>query len=406
MIEKNRPLGALVLGVVSLSLLMSSASVEPPEPGSAPKWYIGSKACRECHEAHWEGWQNTLHARMEQEPIGQGPARNVLGDFSSGNPDLTFSLDDVDMLVGSRFKQRYAKRIGDEFYMLPAQWKVASGKWAKYLPRKDWWARGGIYPPEWNRRPYSKLCQGCHTTGYDLKKKVPAERNITCEACHGPGSLHVEESTREDIVNPARLDNRFGNMVCFQCHMSGRPPPGPFEKYAWPVGYVAGGDLTEHWMYAKPTGADSYEMWADGYAHKNRVQGNTFIRSKMYGKGVRCTTCHDSHGSRYTSLTIKATETNALCLTCHGEGSPQSVLQAGLSGHTHHKRESTGSRCVECHMPRTGKNAEKWDARDHSFSFVSPSDTIRHGVPNGCNNCHEDREPGWAQAEVEKWESP
>jgi len=26
------------------------------------------------------------------------------------------------MLVGSRFKQRYAKKMADDYYMLPAQW--------------------------------------------------------------------------------------------------------------------------------------------------------------------------------------------------------------------------------------------------------------------------------------------
>jgi len=54
-------------------------------------------------------------------------------------------------------------------------------------------------------------------------------------------------------------------------------------------------------------------------------------------------------------------------------------------------------------MPKTGKNAVPWDARDHRFTFITPQATIRFGVPNGCNNCHEDKTPEWALTEVVKW---
>jgi len=85
------------------------------------KEYVGSKKCAKCHEQHYDGWKSTLHTKMEQQVIPTGFHQNVFGDFSSQDPDLTFTLDDVDMLVGSRFKQRYAKKIGDDYYMLPAQ---------------------------------------------------------------------------------------------------------------------------------------------------------------------------------------------------------------------------------------------------------------------------------------------
>jgi predicted CXXCH cytochrome family protein len=365
--------------------------------------YVGSETCGECHEAHYQGWKTTLHNKMEQVAIKEGPNKNVLGNFLSQDFDLPFKLDDVDMLVGSRFKQRYAKKIGDDYYMLPAQWNVKTKEWVTYQPKNDWWAREGVYPKEWNKRPTSKLCEGCHTTGFDIKTKKPVERNITCESCHGPGDLHIESEGIGQIINPATLSHERSNMICFQCHMSGRPPKGEFGNYAWPVGYMPGGDLKKYWVYAQPTGENAYEMWADGYAHKNRVQGNTFIQSKMYHKGLRCFTCHDAHGSRYTSFTIRSGENNSLCLPCHGENSLYAVFKIDLSEHTHHEASGLGSRCIECHMPKTGKNAVKWDARDHSFTFISPLATIRNGTPNGCNNCHQDKTPEWALKEVINW---
>ncbi len=367
------------------------------------KEYVSSATCASCHKQHYDSWKSTRHNKMEQEPIKEGPNRNVLGDFSNNDPDLTFTIDDVDLLIGSRFKQRYAKKIGDDYYMLPAQWKVKTKEWVPYKPKRDWWAAEGLYPKEWNKRPTSKLCEGCHTTGFNITTKKPVERNITCESCHGPGSLHITSEKGEHIINPAKLNHERGNMVCFQCHMSGRPPKGKFGKYAWPVGYKPGEDLKRYWVYSKPTGKNAYDMWADGYAHKNRVQGNTFIQSRKYIKGLRCFTCHDPHGSRYASLNVKSGKNNSLCLICHGERTLYSVFKNDLSEHTHHGTNSPGSRCIECHMPKTGKNAMKWDARDHSFKFISPQSTIRLGVPNGCNNCHTDKTPEWAFNEITKW---
>ena len=60
------------------------------------------------------------------------------------------------------------------------------------------------------------------------------ELGIGCERCHGPGKRHVEKfeaddwnadhETAEDmlIVNPARLDRRLEESVCYQCHMGGK----------------------------------------------------------------------------------------------------------------------------------------------------------------------------------------
>jgi hypothetical protein len=57
-------------------------------------------------------------------------------------------------------------------------------------------------------------------------------------------------------------------------------------------------------------------------------------------------------------------------------------------------------------MPKTGKNAIKWDATDHSFRFVSPLETIRFGTPNACTNCHTDKRPEWAYKTLSKWRFP
>ncbi len=80
-----------------------------------PKNYVGSKKCLKCHLQHYQGWETTLHTKMEQPVILKGPDKTVKGDFSSNDPVLTFKLEDADIVVGSRFKQRYSRKIGDDW---------------------------------------------------------------------------------------------------------------------------------------------------------------------------------------------------------------------------------------------------------------------------------------------------
>ena len=48
-------------------------------------------------------------------------------DFSKPDPLVTFTKDDVAFVYGSRWKQRYFTKIGDDYFPEPAQWDVASG---------------------------------------------------------------------------------------------------------------------------------------------------------------------------------------------------------------------------------------------------------------------------------------
>jgi tetratricopeptide (TPR) repeat protein len=53
-------------------------------------------------------------------------------------------------------------------------------------------------------------------------------------------------------------------------------------------------------------------------------------------------------------------------------------------------------------MPRSVVSI-KAKIRDHGISLPAPENTERHGIPNACNNCHEDRTPAWAAATLDEW---
>jgi hypothetical protein len=147
----------------------------------------------------------------------------VLADFSHADPLVTFQLKDVAFVYGSRWKQRFFTKIGDDYYAEPAQWDVAKKRWLPYHAEAgtDWWVP--LYGPTNFDRPTGPLCDGCHSVNYNVATKQVTEWNVGCEKCHGPGSDHVAKATRDNIVNPAKLDSVRGNDTCIQCHSQGRP---------------------------------------------------------------------------------------------------------------------------------------------------------------------------------------
>ncbi len=76
--------------------------------------------------------------------------------------------------------------------------------------------RGRLTPDE------SKECFSCHTTGYGKpggfisEAKTPHLKNLGCEVCHGPGSVHVESEEAADIEGEPVIDR------CLGCHNKDR----------------------------------------------------------------------------------------------------------------------------------------------------------------------------------------
>jgi predicted CXXCH cytochrome family protein len=140
------------------------------------------------------------------------------------------------------------------------------------------------------------------------------------------------------------------------------------------------------------------------------MQGNDFMQSTMYHRGLRCFDCHQVHSNRNPSNLIATG--NELCLGCHTKYNPAG-LKGTVSEHTHHPENSPGSQCTACHMPNIAQtlgNKQHGDifVASHTFRFISPTLTVTSGIPNPCTNCHKDKTSAWAAAQLRSWttESP
>ena len=366
-----RKIGAVAAVMLPIVVLLTYATAKAEGPV-----YIGSDSCALCHGAKYESSQQTWHARI----LRPASEETIAGDFTSTDPDLTFTVDEVAYVVGGQFSERYLTDVEGELYVLPAQWNVASGEWVPY------------HPEDWLDRPYARYCAGCHTTGFDAESETWSEAGVRCEACHGPGSEHVAlAGERAMIVNPALLDFQAQTEVCGQCHARGTDPTGVYE---FPIDFEPGGPLKleDAFVFA----SDDEHFWPDG---SSRAHHQEYLdwQDSPHAAGVSCVFCHVSHSEGETAYQTRWVG-NHRCLICHEE-------KRDLETHVPYMQTQTAF-CTDCHMPALAEAATaeyNFDIHSHTFWDPDPASTIRYGgqeaMPNACNLCHTDQTPAWA-AEV------
>ena len=241
---------------------------------------------------------------------------------------------------------------GGRLQCLPIAWDVREKKWYHLYPKepldpKDWlyWTNAA---QNWNG-----MCAECHSTNlkknYDIKtdtyKTTWSDIDVGCEACHGPGSRHVQWAEMPDMARP-RVEN-FDLVVktsgigsrklvelCAPCH-SRRASLGDYTH--------AEADLLDSML---PSLLTEELYFPDGQILDEVYVYGSFTQSKMYHRDVRCSNCHDVHSLKV----IK--EGNALCLQCHraiGIRFTRSTIFTRRKG----RRETRSSR-------RTARCSSRW----------------------------------------------
>ena len=91
----------LLAGCLSFATMWVVA--QSPAPATAT--YVGSAACGRCHAPTFERWKRTRMANVVRDPREHPEA--IVADFTTPDPLLTFTRDQVAFVYGSKFKQRY-----------------------------------------------------------------------------------------------------------------------------------------------------------------------------------------------------------------------------------------------------------------------------------------------------------
>jgi tetratricopeptide (TPR) repeat protein len=405
--------------------------------------YVGSPVCAECHAEEAAAWSGSHHDLA----MAEATEDSVLGDFNGaeftahGVTSRFFRRDGgffvhtdgpdgelVDYRIGYTFGwfplQQYLIEFPDgRLQALGIAWdsraKDAGGqRWFHLYPNEPMNHR---HPQHWTAldQTWNYQCAECHST--DLKKNYDlatdsyattwSEIDVACEACHGPGSAHVDWA-RAAAENPAAqagrhkglevdLADRDGAVWTIDAE-TGKPRRSKPRASHTQIELCARchsrrGQIWEDYEYGKPLGnthrlalLDEHLYFPDGQIKDEVYVYGSFVQSKMYAAGVTCSDCHEPH-----SLRLRA-EGNAVCGSCHLPD------RYDTPAHHHHEAGSAAAACTGCHMPQRVYMVNDWRA-DHSMRVPRPDLSSKFATPNACNGCHADKSTDWAADAVAAW---
>ena len=406
-------IGLLVL-ILACGYVLADRFQESPEEITAS--YVGRDSCVDCHQDEAKLFHGSDHdlamdlatdetvlANFDQQTIDHhGIESKMFRDgkrfmINTEGPDGEMQDFEIKYVFGVRPLQQYMVEIDrpvdakpheiGRVQVLRVSWDTNKKSWFYLSPPDVDEKLQPDDPLHWTgiTQNWNASCAVCHST--DLKKNFSpltneyrttfSEIDVSCEACHGPGSYHVELAERKSLfwdrnhgygLAKLKTESNLPQIeTCAPCHSrrtvvrDGFQPGCNFDDYFAtqvvidPVYHVDGQIRDEDYVYG------------------------SFIQSKMFHNGIRCTDCHDPHSNK-----VKF-DNNQLCTSCH----QHSAGKYDSINHHHHEPGTPGSNCVDCHMPATTYMMVD-SRRDHSFRVPRPDLSVSLGTPNACSGCHID----------------
>ena len=409
---------------IALSVPLYLAAHRPrKEASESPALYVGSKSCAGCHRKEYASWKGSHHALAMLPPRPEF----MLGDFNDATFEENGQVTRFTTHAGRYFvrtegpdgephdyevayafgwfplQQYLVPFPGGRLQCLGIAWDVPKKRWFSLspgvkVPPTDWlhWTRAA---GNWNT-----MCSECHSTA--VRKRFDPETEtyrttwseiaVGCEACHGPGSRHdawakkpamgrppipnagllvkTKDMTQKEVVN-----------LCMPCHSR--------RSELKDLG-ILGGEPLDSML---PVALDAGLYYPDGQILDEDYEYQSFLQSRMFEKGVKCSDCHDVHAAR------RYKEGNELCLRCHRADTYDTPAH-----HFHEKivdgKPSAGALCVSCHMPGRNYMVVHF-RRDHSLRMPRPDLSAKIGTPNACTQagCHGDKPLAWSVRAYDKW---
>jgi len=433
--------------------LAAACAKSPAPPAAAHPWqkpgeatFTGRASCVTCHEKEDHKWAPSDHALAMQVMNEKTVLANFGGtSFTYQGVTSTFTKKDGTYFVrtdgpdGKLATFPIAWTFGykplQQFLILFPKGRVQAlnvcwdtrpkekggQRWFHLYPNENV-AHGDVLHWTGPYQNWNFMCADCHSTnvkkGYDAKTDTYhttfSEIDVSCEACHGPGSAHVawgEAEKRNDVkrddpangVLAGRKDrdgdwifapgqaiarrtvprtNRDEVTMCARCHARRSVV---HEPYTYGIPFL---DTHRPALLVDPL------YFPDGQIRDEVYEYASFLQSRMYAEGVTCTDCHDAH-----TMKVRVSP-DGVCSRCH---LPETYA---TPAHHFHKATSTGASCVACHMA-TRDYMVVDPRRDHSFRIPRPDLTLSIGTPNACTTpCHAKKSVAWSAEAARKWWPP
>lgn len=350
--------------------------------------YVGMSQCKLCHQDIYNSFIQTgmgksfdlaskqkSSARFDKHtviydkyldfyyhPFWDGDNMKIMEFRLKGKDTIYKRIEKVDYIIGSgQHTNSHISNTNGYLHQMPMTYYTQKGQWD--------------FPPGFEKgfntrfsRKIGLECMSCHNSLPDFVQGSENKFNtlpegISCERCHGPGSIHVQQRStgaRIDtskyidysIVNPGKLPIDLQFDVCQRCHLQGNTVLKEGKSF---FDFKPGMRLSDYMTVFLPRYKDEDDKFIMA-SHADRLkQSKCFIKSfkpegdssslRPYRNSLTCVTCHNPHVS--VKVTGKEVFNNA-CKNCHG-GTNQTLCQEKQEIRTKNQ-----DNCVGCHMPKSG----------------------------------------------------
>jgi len=252
----------------------------------------------------------------------------------------------------------------------------------------------------------AEACETCHQDVVDKFSSNPhtkmafmhGDNGVTCENCHGPGQAHIDaggDATK--IFQFTKASPRVIDQKCLTCHAGAHPN---FEHSAH--GEAAVGCLGCHSIHKSKSEDYLLKISQPQLCYSCHTDIKAAFAQPFHHKVdeglMKCTDCHDPHGTFQGTLQHPATMLHsgpggtAVCVKCHTEA-------AGPFVYPHPVIPTEG--CTGCHYPhgspnprlltRNNINSMCLQCHTASMNFTAPGVPSFHNQANqyqACTVCH------------------
>jgi len=247
----------------------------------------------------------------------------------------------------------------------------------------------------------SEVCATCHAaesssigaSPHAKMELLHGGKGVTCENCHGAGKAHVESGgDPSKIFKFGAATSKEASATCLTCHAGAHPD---FERS--PHAKAGVSCISCHSVHnsgkapeaeASLLKEEQPKLCFSCHAETKGSFSQPFHHKVEEGL-VKCSDCHDVHGTFGNNNIRSTADNNAICTKCHTETRGPFVFE-------HAAVKSEG--CMGCHTPHGSQNARLLNVphiNQLCNSCHSPvSGSTVHGMNAGsadvtpCISCH------------------
>jgi predicted CXXCH cytochrome family protein len=276
--------------------------------------YVGSEACKDCHEDQFKAFSHTSHAQLATLASWKGQATGCEACHGPGKAHI----EEGDPKKIISFKNKSSKEISETCLACHAGREERNN-----FRRGEHW-RNDIG------------CTDCHSP-----HSMPGNRNVANSITY-VGRANAE---KQDFSTIAML--KMGEpQLCVSCHNEVKPDfTKPFHHKVLEGVMKCSDCHNPHGGFELKqtrlaTGADA----ACIKCHADKQGPFTYEHAPLKTEG--CAACHTPHGSSNPRL-LRFSAVNQLCLTCHSVAHDVGAVEPG--GPQHNQNAQYGN-CTACHV--------------------------------------------------------